>query len=63
MDNPRALVMRHDPASRQVQFNDKADRIREALGLRAAGLRAVSGSHQEQDRERGSGVHLVRNRA
>lgn len=23
MDNPRALVVRHDPASRQVQFNDK----------------------------------------
>ena len=23
MDNPRALVVRHDPVSRQVQFNDK----------------------------------------
>jgi hypothetical protein len=51
MDNPRALVVRHDAVSRSVQFNDKR-RVREALGVPSSRLRAVSGAHEGQDGER-----------
>jgi transposase len=65
MDNPRALVVRHDAVSRSVQFNDKLIAF-EALGLPSPRLRAVSGAHEGQDgewrrlreEERGRGAFL-----
>ena len=52
MDNPRALVVRHDAVEPDGSVQRQADRICEALGLPSSGLRAVSGPHEGQDRER-----------
>lgn len=48
MDNPRALVVRHDAVSRLVQFNGKLIAFAKHWGfcLRA---RAVSRTHEGQD--------------
>jgi transposase len=52
MDNPRALVVRHDAASRTVQFNDKFIAFARHWGLCAARLRSVPRAHEGKDRGR-----------
>src|SRR5215468_6538152 len=51
MDNPRALVVRHDAGEPDGPVQRQAHRVRQALGLLAASLCAVSGAHEGQDRE------------
>lgn len=60
MDNPRALVVRHDAVSRSVQFNDKLMAFAKHWGFRPR-ARAPSGAHEgqwrrlrEEERERGA---------
>ena len=50
MDNPRALVVRHDAVSRSFQFNDKLIAFAKHW-VPSSGLRAVSGAHEGQDGE------------
>jgi transposase len=50
MDNPRALVARHDAVSRSVVFNDKLIAFAKRSSVLAP--RAVSGAHEGQDGER-----------
>ena len=49
---PRALVEHHDAATREVRFNARLLALRQALGLPAAGLRALPGADQGQGRAR-----------
>lgn len=45
MDNPRALVVRHDAVSRSVQLNDKLIAFAKHWGFRPRAC-AVSGAHE-----------------
>lgn len=51
MNNPRALVVRHDAVSRSVQFNDKLIAFAKRWGLPSSRLRGISGADEGQNGE------------
>ena len=52
VDNPKPLVARHDPATREVEFNERFLVFAAHLGVPAPGVRPVPGADQGQGRER-----------
>ena len=52
LDNAKALILHHDPASREVVLHPTAACLRPALGFSDPRLRAVSRAHQRQGRAR-----------
>ena len=50
MDNPRALVVRHDAASRTVQFNDKLIAFAKHWGFRRAPVRRIGPARRARPR-------------